>query len=803
MNVVQEFPNRAAVDEIAKESGLAVAMVDASGSQILVSGDNSICQHLNPDGKFSADCSRFCGKAFDNAKNLGKALAFVCHAGLECRAALIGGSEKPLVAIVGRTFLKAENYRRATERAISGDWKHFPPSELFENVILTGSESVLDKCIERIDKLQPVVEQVSARAEIVKPLETGIKNPLTEILQRDLPEPIQTTRPAKQGSETLSALVDRFNREVGLRPTLTKPVINAVSEPLATVQSEPAAISESVHKDEPEIEHAPVNPLEETPPPVEPKPVVESVVVPEPRPMLEEKPEIASEAVIQEVSVNEIKPVSKEGRSAEARAWRSFFGSLLKTDYPKAVESILDFLGHQYNFSSLFWLEKNENRLEYSAGFGEMKNRKVRLGVASDDPRLIEASQNDRPLELGERSKDAAAARMLNLFPIGVGGEISAAIAVMDPINDDGLKTQIARICHSIAPQIEILRLRSEIAQGETLSTAVRKFSETLKMIDADDLLLSLTQNAAEMLRSERASLMVFDEKAERLQLKAIVGVRAFKPNGDIGARVANLVYGRKSPVIVSDIATTGLPPAPADRQYKTPSFLSCPISLGGRTIGVMNFADKASGQPFDRSSLDLFQSIAPQLAVAIDRSTLKEKAGEFEQLSVTDALTGLLNRRYIEERLMEEVKRSNRHGFPMSFMMLDVDHFKTYNDQHGHPAGDEALKLVGHVIRETLRGADVAARFGGEEFSILLPQTTADEAAAIAERIRTNIEEANFKHRKVTVSIGVASCSAELCSSKNIVSAADQALYEAKRSGRNTVLSYENMLADPSQRLD
>jgi diguanylate cyclase (GGDEF)-like protein len=207
-----------------------------------------------------------------------------------------------------------------------------------------------------------------------------------------------------------------------------------------------------------------------------------------------------------------------------------------------------------------------------------------------------------------------------------------------------------------------------------------------------------------------------------------------------------------------------------------------------------MNFTDRATGKAFDRGSLEIYESIAPQLAVAVDRAMLKEKAGQFEQLSVTDPLTGLLNRRYIEARLTEEVKRSNRHGFPMSFMMLDVDNFKAYNDRYGHPAGDEALKLVGHVIRETLRGADVAARFGGEEFSILLPQTTGDEAAAIAERIRYNMELTSFHHRQVTVSIGIASCSAELCSAPNIVSAADRALYEAKRRGRNRVQAFERM---------
>jgi diguanylate cyclase (GGDEF)-like protein len=193
---------------------------------------------------------------------------------------------------------------------------------------------------------------------------------------------------------------------------------------------------------------------------------------------------------------------------------------------------------------------------------------------------------------------------------------------------------------------------------------------------------------------------------------------------------------------------------------------------------------------------LNLLLAISPQIAIAIDRAMLKEKAGRLEQLSVTDALTGLLNRRYLEARLSEEVKRSNRHGFPMSFMMIDVDHFKSYNDQFGHPAGDAALRLVGSVIRETLRGADVAARYGGEEFSVLLPQTAGEEAAVLAERIRQNIAEANFKHRKVTASIGIASCSAELCAAADVVDAADKALYEAKRRGRDRVINFEQVPA-------
>ena len=183
-----------------------------------------------------------------------------------------------------------------------------------------------------------------------------------------------------------------------------------------------------------------------------------------------------------------------------------------------------------------------------------------------------------------------------------------------------------------------------------------------------------------------------------------------------------------------------------------------------------------------------------PQIALLIDRAGLKHKAGEFEQLSLTDALTGLLNRRYMDERLVEEIKRSNRHGFPMSFMMIDVDDFKSYNDNFSHPEGDRALQIVGHCLKETLRGADVAVRYGGEEFSILLPQTSAEEAEIIGERIREKIESTDFPKRRVTVSIGIASCSKILCTPEKLIAAADDAVYEAKRRGRNNVQVYENL---------
>ena len=319
------------------------------------------------------------------------------------------------------------------------------------------------------------------------------------------------------------------------------------------------------------------------------------------------------------------------------------------------------------------------------------------------------------------------------------------------------------------------------------------RFSESLKRIDAEDFWTHVTQVSAELVQSERASLLLRNEQAEGFVAKAAVGARVnllAEPN--IGERVARRVLEDGAPVVVEDIKRVGIRSAPSDWRYKTNSFLSYPILIGDRLIGVMNFTDKVTGETFGERDVELLEAIAPQIAVAIDRTVLKDKAGEFEQLSVTDALTGLLNRRYLEKRLVEEIQRSKRHRFPMSLMMLDVDEFKSYNDAFGHLAGDAALRIVAQVLQDILRGADVAARYGGEEFAVLLPQTTSVEAAAIAERLRQRIEHTEFPRRQVTVSIGIAAISNELDTPADLIGAADHALYEAKNHGRNKVQVYD-----------
>ena len=169
------------------------------------------------------------------------------------------------------------------------------------------------------------------------------------------------------------------------------------------------------------------------------------------------------------------------------------------------------------------------------------------------------------------------------------------------------------------------------------------------------------------------------------------------------------------------------------------------------------------------------------------------EMQRKYQRFATTDALTGLRNRAWLDDAFGREVKRSERDMLPLSVIMIDIDDFKKYNDGYGHLAGDQVLKVVAESIRAPLRPNDRVARFGGEEFAVLLPETTLDNARLIAERLRNNVRDANpgkvenVALPRVTVSLGVASRK-QGSTLESMISAADVAMYEAKQSGKNRV---------------
>lgn len=329
---------------------------------------------------------------------------------------------------------------------------------------------------------------------------------------------------------------------------------------------------------------------------------------------------------------------------------------------------------------------------------------------------------------------------------------------------------------------------------------SIRRFAEQIDALEPAETYESILTQALELVSAERGSLMLFDEGANELTMKVARGMAepvSAIANIPVGEGIAGSVLG-KGRGLVGSIDQFGLRSMPA-RRYKTKSFISYPIAIGQRKIGVLNLADKVDGTAYDASDLNVIELVGPQIALALERAAWQQRANQFQLMSITDPLTGLHNRRYMEARLAEELSRSRRYDYPMSFMMIDIDDFKLYNDRNGHQAGDRALEITAQCLRAALRKADVASRYGGEEFSILLPQTDLQEAGIIADRIRRKVSDTKFPYGpaqplgSVTVSIGLSCYSAGLDSAEAVIRAADRALYHAKSHGKNRAYAYQN----------
>jgi diguanylate cyclase (GGDEF)-like protein len=420
-------------------------------------------------------------------------------------------------------------------------------------------------------------------------------------------------------------------------------------------------------------------------------------------------------------------------------------------------------------------------------------------GIASEEVfSNVLFSEPQRLLELAERLDRAA--QRLHATPSNGSSGLHLVKPVGQPPSATAKEAPAPRANTEL--ELELERLRSELEFRARFAGSLQNFLERISCADPGTTYNSIVNSSKELLRSERASLMVLDEDTNELILKAASGL-SIDPDSigpvRIGETVSGEVIETGKAVMVTDLRVAGRKPAPADRLYKTNSFISYPITISGRKVGVLNVTDKTGGGTYDEVDLSLLEIIGPQVAVALEKAGWQERASQFQQESVTDQLTGLPNLRYLEERLPEELSRSKRYEQPMSFLMIDIDDFKKYNDSNGHQAGNVALQMVAHCLKDGLRSADVAVRYGGEEFCIMLPQTALAEARVIADRIRHHVETTPFPQGesqplgRVTISVGVSTFSENLDSFEKIVGAADRALYESKSFGKNRVEYYND----------
>ena len=228
------------------------------------------------------------------------------------------------------------------------------------------------------------------------------------------------------------------------------------------------------------------------------------------------------------------------------------------------------------------------------------------------------------------------------------------------------------------------------------------------------------------------------------------------------------------------------------------------PLVISDRLLGVLELVSREGDGFFDEQQ-ELFQTIAEHFALALNAAVMFE---DFEKLATNDALTGIANHRCLQEFLHQRVVEAARTGQELGVIMIDVDHFRSFNEEEGHDAGGEVLRLVAEAIKTCVRPYDLAARYGGEEFTVVMPGSSEQTTLSVAERIRQRVESLVFvtrtgHHRHVTVSLGSASYPNGGVDAVDILKAADVALFEAKRSGRNRVVVFKGQTSFDGRRED
>ncbi len=319
----------------------------------------------------------------------------------------------------------------------------------------------------------------------------------------------------------------------------------------------------------------------------------------------------------------------------------------------------------------------------------------------------------------------------------------------------------------------------SEECRGELAAAQERVAAYNRLRFFADDLIGDYNREELAR-RSEEGLAGLFPRSAARVTLFPSSDEPG--PADDVGRRALR----QGGPRLYPDVASR-LPSRDTGR------FLLLPLRVRESAIGCISLARPPNEKPFDLQDLRLSLIGVDLIAMALGNA---ERYAQIESLAVSDGLTGLFTRGYLDERLQEEFAKARHQGRPFSVILLDVDHFKKVNDAHGHRLGDEVLRWLARQIMAQSRDTDFVARYGGEEFIVLMPNTGGKDALAFGRRLGKAVADAVFRWEKtslkVTVSGGVAQISDDVTDEQDLIGRADRALYRAKNGGRNQVLPHE-----------
>jgi diguanylate cyclase (GGDEF)-like protein/PAS domain S-box-containing protein len=503
--------------------------------------------------------------------------------------------------------------------------------------------------------------------------------------------------------------------------------------------------------------------------------------------------------------------------------------ALEQSDLSETYQMLADQLGKLLDADGAYitlWDEEQGRTIPLTA-YGLMRGKYATVQIESGETTLTESvlrAEHSLPVEdilnspyVSPHIAALFPTRSILVLPMIAGQQKlgAALIAFNQPHHftpeEIALGEQIARQISLVVARLRTQQETERLAQEQSLLyRATRDFTAGL---DTNSVLTAIVHHMTTALKVDGCTVSRYEQEQDCVvTMLDYDNSKDYRPD-PIGTlhRLADYpitrrVLENRQPLIIrADDPTTDEAERILLEKYGYATVLMLPLAVGERVSGLVELSRRSDVIPFSNDDIQLSQNLASTAAVALENGRLH---AEVQSLAVTDGLTGLANRRAFDHALNLEITRATRYNHPIALIFIDMDSFKQYNDTYGHPAGDERLKAIARLLRNSIRHPDMVARYGGEEFVIILPYTSKTSALVLAERLLSAAEAMNHQvsatdsrqNHKIkhvtgnksvpgyTMSIGVAACPEDAQTAEGLLHAADEAALAAKNQGKNRV---------------